>query len=1310
MKTLKKRWKKNRIMKNRIFSVVFSVLFAVALLAGVIKIGQFSRAADTLEILPGASNESIAGNSGNPYLMEGMRLQLRLGSSGEMYNDVSIYRVDWQSSNDAVISVEAIPGSNNLMTNVVAQSPGVATITVTVTDLRNDSTAATAAADVEVKFAVDTTKDDSKFLNVEDPENKSLVLHVNDEVDMQLTFGDAADAQWTSQNEDVFEVGQFDGHLKATGAGRALLMVSYTPDGSTTTYTSTLMVYVIPSVSLTEDGLKSTALADVKVSNKDYIYTDALFGTTGTENLSDKIIWIIKQNGIVIEDSRGGIESDLISLVPLSNTSNVLEVRAKAGTYDIEFYAYGTYVDEENNIAKSFGNGYVTKMTRMSVYAEFDNYYKTLIVGDSYNIAKALNITLEDLNTYFYAPQLTVDGADASNYATYDSLSGIVTTKQTGTVKIDLKGNNSYASSWFRQVTKNYNGNIDYQITLEIINTISLSNSSLTLFVGDEYQLTANTTAEYDGEISWRSSDTKFVTVNENGLVKAVRVTEEDITVTVTQSMDDGKEMKATCLVKVISAPTSLKLSQESISLQANGGTATLMATIKPSANGVKLTWTVIDEKVVTKSESTDTMSVVLTGKTAGETTVLCQYVKGDKVLLSAQCVVKVHAQITSVSLNYSEYKVPLDRGTITDLKAIYTPKEATGLFEWKSNNETVAVVTGDGPQPTIQLKSAGTAIISARPIYTTGGLMAECKLIVSQSPTGIKFTKASYTLELSDEKNNMAVVESVLSPANAETTLRWESDDDSIAFVDQNGKVTARSPGKTFIRATTDNGFYDRAEVTVTLAASGINVKSKNITINATDKYDLEPKPIPANSTETVFSWTTWNAAVATVNENGVITGVSAGTTFVYGVTKKGSLVMVQVTVKDKVGSLTLNAKTKTVVIGDTAQLTANILPTNATNKKVTWVSSDPSICTVSATGLLKGKKGGSVIVTCTSQDNKACSDTCLVTVVEPVMDLFLNKSSYILGYHKYYTLKATVKKNTASNPKLKWTTTNKKIVTVTSKGKIYGKKLGKVKVKVTTTDVSKLTATCTVRVIRQVTSISLNQDTMTIVEGRRKRLKAAIKPKKATYKTAKFTSNNTEIAIVNSKGWVTGRHPGECIITAQAKDNSKKKAICYVKVIEAVPATSIVLSSSNITLRQGQKEQLPYTVLPYNHTDSLKFASDNKSVATISSSGMITGKKAGVTEVTVTSTSGKQAKATVTVIGFNRTSFSMKQYDTETVYLEGVSSNILWWSSNKNVATVSGSGATGNIVARKKGTCYIYAKYNGVTVTAKVKVRSLK
>lgn len=253
-------------------------------------------------------------------------------------------------------------------------------------------------------------------------------------------------------------------------------------------------------------------------------------------------------------------------------------------------------------------------------------------------------------------------------------------------------------------------------------------------------------------------------------------------------------------------------------------------------------------------------------------------------------------------------------------------------------------------------------------------------------------------------------------------------------------------------------------------------------------------------------------------------------------------------------------------------------------------------------------------------------------------VSGVALNKKVATVNVGKKVTVKATVTPASADNKTLVWTSSNKKIATV-SNGVVKGVKAGRVIITAKTTDGSNISATCTVTVKQPVTRISLSKKA-TMYTGKKLTLKAKVNPANASNKALTWKSSNTKIAKVASNGVVTGVKAGTVKITATAKDGSRKSATCTVTVRQSV--SKITLSKTNVVLpKKGSSYNVRVTVAPKNaYNKNVAVKSANTKVAKVSASTVKSGKtvkitavKKGKTKVVFTAKDGSKKSATCKV-----------------------------------------------------------------------------
>lgn len=236
------------------------------------------------------------------------------------------------------------------------------------------------------------------------------------------------------------------------------------------------------------------------------------------------------------------------------------------------------------------------------------------------------------------------------------------------------------------------------------------------------------------------------------------------------------------------------------------------------------------------------------------------------------------------------------------------------------------------------------------------------------------------------------------------------------------------------------------------------------------------------------------------------------------------------------------------------------------------------------------------------------------------------ISKSSISLCEGQSYLLKVK------GASKIKWKSGNRAVAAVSSNGKVTGKRPGTTMV---TATVGRQTLLCSVKVTPRVRKITLNAKKITLSEGGRFKLKAAVVPANAN-KSMRWRSSNRDVAVVSSSGSVRAVGAGTTKITATAKDGSNKKISCTVTVKKDVRAAGVSLNRKTASLQKGKTVTLVASVLPANTTNkAIKWSSSNTKVATVSSTGIVKGVSSGKAVITVKTMDGsnKQASCTVTV-----------------------------------------------------------------------------
>jgi uncharacterized protein YjdB len=332
------------------------------------------------------------------------------------------------------------------------------------------------------------------------------------------------------------------------------------------------------------------------------------------------------------------------------------------------------------------------------------------------------------------------------------------------------------------------------------------------------------------------------------------------------------------------------------------------------------------------------------------------------------------------------------------------------------------------------------------------------------------------------------------------------------------------------------------------------------------------------------------------------------------------------------------LNKNSVPLKTGETAKLTATVLPDDATDKTVSWKSSDDTVATV-ADGLVTAVTDGEATITVTTADGGKTA-VCTVTVSKDIVNVTgvtLDKETLSLDPEETAQLNHTVLPDDATDKSVSWESSDESIVKVTQSGAVTAVSAGQATITVTTNDGNK-TAECKVTVVIHVTDVALNKTDIELAPGTTTLLVPTVTPAGATDKTVSWTSSDDRFAKVDQNGLVTAVAIGEATITATTTDGGKT-AQCKVTV-KNVPVSGVTLNETVAELAPEHTLQLTASVKPDDATDkSVTWSSSDNSVATVSQSGLVTAMAAGQATITVKTNDGDHtATCAVTVLNLDK------------------------------------------------------------------------
>jgi len=569
---------------------------------------------------------------------------------------------------------------------------------------------------------------------------------------------------------------------------------------------------------------------------------------------------------------------------------------------------------------------------------------------------------------------------------------------------------------------------------------VTISPATVTLAVNATSQLSktispANATNQ---NVTWISSNTSVATVNSAGLITAIAAGTTTITAT---TADGGKT--ATSAVTVTSqsiAVTGVTLTPATISLAPNG-TAQLTATVSPAnATNKNLTWTSNNTNVATVSSAG-----LVTGKAAGTAVVTATTTDGNKIATSQVTVNSSQALTTDLD--------DATMGTTTNQFNYVGSGWAHGtttVHPYFQNTVSYSNVSSNSV--TVPFSGSKIELYTAKDVHH--GIAA---ISIDNGP------ETFVDLYAAARQNYVSVYNSILTDGNHTIKIRVT------------GTKNASGTGTYVVLD------YMKVYAGGAVAVTGVTVSPATVSLAPGSTYQLSAAVSPSTATNKNVTWSSSNTAFATVNATGLVTAVAAGTATITVKSVDGnkissSVVTIAAPVTQVTGVAVAPA-TLSVAIGSTSQLTATCSPSTATNKNVTWTSSNNSIATVSSAGIVTGVTTGNVAITATTTDG-AKTSSANVAVVVPVSGVSLNPTNVSLNIGGTATLQAVVSPANATNKNVQWNSSNTTIATV-SNGIITAASAGTAIITVTTADGNK-TATATINVGASQTFADLDDATL--------------------------------------------------------------------------------------------------------------------------------------------------------------------------------------------------------------------------------------
>lgn len=762
-----------------------------------------------------------------------------------------------------------------------------------------------------------------------------------------------------------------------------------------------------------------------------------------------------------------------------------------------------------------------------------------------------------------------------------------------------------------------------------------------------------------DKSLVWTSSDETVATVKD-GVVKGIKSGQAEITV---KTVDGGFTDK--CTVNIAVHIQEVQLDETSLELEVGQQSVLTPVFIPADATNKSVIWKTSDSNVADVSEG------VVTAKNVGDAVITVETVSGH---LTATCAVKVKPKYYPVvSIKISEYKTNILLGETYKFAATLNPSFATDpTYTWSSTNTEVLTVDQDGVVTAVNLGTADIVVTS-----TDGNKTDKCTVTVDPVPVESVEIVEHVTVLAEGETHQFTAT---VAPSNAtDPSYTWSSSNPEVLTVDKNGMVTAVKPGTADIVVTTTDG-KKTDKCTVTVKPQFVSVESVKIVTSPSglkmdvgSSFKFGAKVSPDDADDKTVTWSSSNKDVLTVDAEGNAKAIAEGEAVVTVTTNDGGktdrCTITVVTPKVPVTAVEITSMPiqNRMREGDTFTFKAKVTPDNATDKTVTWSTSDDRVLTIDADGKATAVSSGSATVTVKTTDGGKVSK-CLVTVTKagsdiPVTKVTLSAENALtyVRHGKTLQLQPNYEPLGSYPGETTWRSSNENIATVDENGLVKGVSF----------DYSKSYADYGYGDNYPEVTITLNADG--IIATYKVQIRPATPEKivvsnplpssmtlgelwdMGTFTVLPEEAEDSWIWIASSDQGDSQNSSGNANTLTASTFSAKSVGVWSVQItangtfaqvdhensartvytVNVLPVyeTSLRLSRSSYSMEVGNSFALVPELLPANATyTDVSWTSSNSSVAIVNN-GFVTAKSPGTATITAKSHHGKTATCQVTV-----------------------------------------------------------------------------
>lgn len=423
------------------------------------------------------------------------------------------------------------------------------------------------------------------------------------------------------------------------------------------------------------------------------------------------------------------------------------------------------------------------------------------------------------------------------------------------------------------------------------------------------------------------------------------------------------------------------------------------------------------------------------------------------------------------------------------------------------------------------------------------------------------------------------------------------------------------------------------------------LNTHSHNM--NTGEEFQLQCAVTPANADNKDVIWSSSNDEIASVDHSGKVKALKRGQVKIVATSKDDNSIsdVCELTITQLATAIELYEHEVRLAIGKHITLHAYVSPQDVNNDKVEWDYSNYYVATeigfdyYDGSTTVEGRHKGTVKIIAKTCDGSNLSDTCEMTVWQPVTSVSLDKHECSMKIGETTTLRTSILPNDADNKDLVWRSSNESVATVEN-GVVTAHASGKARVRVEPADGSDHFDDCEIMVFQPVIGVNVEPRTLTLKSiGATKQLTADVLPENADNRNVKWSSANTSVCFVMENGTVVAVSEGSSVVTATTVDGGFTDfcvVIVKLPVDDKRPVTGIRLEQNSVTLSNiGETVKLKATVLPADADNpNIQWESSDRTVCLVMNDGTVVAIGAGSSIITATTEDGGFSAQCVVVV----------------------------------------------------------------------------